>query len=95
VQVRVAALLKEHDCAITMPLSHCHVLHCNVLHCTVVLQARVAALLKEHPSAGQAFCRLLVAPYLHYIEGGKGVPTVWWAHATIHVHYASSPAKKV
>jgi hypothetical protein len=38
----------------------------------VPLQARVAALLKEHPSAGQAFCRLLVAPYLHYIEGGKG-----------------------
>lgn len=39
---------------------------------TFRLQARVAALLKEHPSAGQAFCRLLVAPYLHYIEGGKG-----------------------
>jgi hypothetical protein len=32
----------------------------------------VAALLKEHPSAGQAFCRLLVAPYLHYLTGGKG-----------------------
>lgn len=42
-----------------LPLPHTH-------------QARVAALLKEHPPAGQAFCRLLVAPFLHYIEGGKG-----------------------
>lgn len=32
----------------------------------------MAVLLKDNPSAGQAFCRLLVAPYINYIEGGKG-----------------------
>jgi hypothetical protein len=47
-----------------------------LLRVCVTLQARVAALLKEHPSAGQAFCRLLVAPYLHYLTGGKGE----WVH---------------
>lgn len=40
--------------------------------CWLCPQARVAVLLKDNPSAGQAFCRLLVAPYINYIEGGKG-----------------------
>jgi hypothetical protein len=57
------------------PLS-CTELQRAALPCAEMMQARVAALLKEHPSAGQAFCRLLVAPYLHYIEGGRGEPAV-------------------
>lgn len=36
------------------------------------MQARIAALLKEHPVAGQSFCRMLVAPFIHYMDSGKG-----------------------
>lgn len=36
------------------------------------LQARIAALLKEHPVVGQSFCRMLVAPFIHYLDSGKG-----------------------
>lgn len=36
------------------------------------LQARIAALLKENPAAGQSFCRMLVAPFIHYMDSGKG-----------------------
>ncbi|WIA12344.1 hypothetical protein OEZ85_012395 [Tetradesmus obliquus] len=34
--------------------------------------ARIAALLKENPAAGQSFCRMLVAPFIHYMDSGKG-----------------------
>jgi hypothetical protein len=40
----------------------------------VFLQARIAALLKDNPAAGQSFCRMLVAPFIHYMDGGKGKP---------------------
>jgi hypothetical protein len=41
------------------------------------LQARVAALLKENPRAGQRFCRLLVAPFIHPMgDGCKGEHTL-------------------
>jgi hypothetical protein len=36
------------------------------------LQARIAALLKDSPAAGQSFCRMLVAPFIHYMDSGKG-----------------------
>jgi hypothetical protein len=36
------------------------------------LQARIAALLKDNPAAGQSFCRMLVAPFIHYMDSGKG-----------------------
>eukprot|EP00775_Hariotina_reticulata_P006481 gene6481-6708_t len=39
--------------------------------------ARVAALLKDNPRAGQRFCRLLVAPFIHHMgDGGKGAHRV-------------------
>ncbi|KAF6261308.1 condensin II non structural maintenance of chromosomes subunit-domain-containing protein [Scenedesmus sp. NREL 46B-D3] len=34
--------------------------------------ARIAALLKENRGAGQSFCRMLVAPFIHFMDSGKG-----------------------
>jgi hypothetical protein len=51
--------------------AHTHT-HTHHMHAHTCPQARVAVLLRDHAAAGQAFCRLLVAPFMHYIEGGKG-----------------------